>query len=141
MKTLHRFSLLLCLFATLSFAACGDDDTDPNEDVNNRLEGDWKVESFEARGVELMGNGVTSFDMEYDKQGPTTGEAEWTIIYSDGRTDRTEGDYEIENEGQEIDFDGDDFDIEIDGDDLELEGTIFIQGEGNVNVTIEAERD
>ena len=137
MKTLHRFSLLLCLFATLSFAACGDDDdVDPNEETNNRLEGEWEVDSWTVDGVEVMGSLVTSFDMEYEKQGPTDGEVEWTIIGGNGATSRVDGDYDIENSGTEIDIDGDDFDIEIDGDDLELSGTVNAE-----RWVIEAERD
>ena len=124
MKTLHRFSLLLCLFATLSFAACGDDDTDPNEDVNNRLEGDWKVESFTRDGVEQMNFVYNRFLWEFDKDGPVDGEIEWDITLTNGSSSSSEFDYEVTDEGDELEIEGDDFNIDLDDDDLRLEGTV-----------------
>ena len=135
MHTLTQYAFLFLLAATLLVSGCKDD-VDPNVDVNNRLEGDWDVESFTVDGTEYMGSVVTSFEMEYEKQSDTEGEAQWTVIYSNGTTERTEGDYEIQNSGQEIDFDNTDLEIEIDGDELTLEGIL-----DGFRVEIEAERD
>ena len=135
MHILTQYAFLFLLAATLLVSGCKDD-VDPNVDVNNRLEGDWDVESFTVDGTEYMGSVVTSFEMEYEKQSDTEGEAQWTVIYSNGATERTEGDYEIQNSGQEIDFDNTDLEIEIDGDELTLEGIL-----DGFRVEIEAERD
>lgn len=129
---------LLCLtaLATLALASCDDDDLDPREEANNRLEGDWDVTSWTLDGSEAIGFTVTSFEMEYDKEDAFDGEAEWTILAADGRTTRVSGDYEIEDEGRGIEVDGDDFDLEIDGDRLEISGAV-----NGVRWDIEADRD
>ncbi|MEL6276067.1 MAG: hypothetical protein AAFU03_13285 [Bacteroidota bacterium] len=139
MRSLNQLGIFLFLVAALTlltFSSCNNEDTDPNESINNQLEGDWEVESFTIDGEERMNFTHNSFDMEFSKEGPASGEAQWNIIFTDGSTFNSEFDYEIENEGQEIDFDGDDFDIEIDGDDLELSGNV-----SGARWIIEAERD
>ena len=133
---MHKlFALLFIAMGILATTGCQEDE-DPNEATNNRLDGDWEVESWTLDGTEVMNSLVVSFEMEFDKQGPTDGETEWTVIRNNGTTDRTEGDYQVENDGTEIDFDGTDFDIRIDGDELELEGIV-----NGVRWEIEAERD
>ena len=112
------------------------EEVDPNEAANNAIAGNWEVTSFTSNGTELMQIAVTSFEMEYMKQGPFDGETEWTLFLIDGSASKTEGDYQIENSGSEIDIDGDDFDLEIDGDKLEIQG--ILNGE---RVIINAERD
>ena len=133
--------LLLCflLGSVTLITSCGDDEVDPNQALNDRLIGDWDVESLRIDGEEFIPVGIQSFTMEYDREGPAEGEADWNITYNPNlglAPVRIRGDYEIKNNGMEIDFDGDDLDIEIDGDELTLEGTI--EGE---RWEIEAERD
>ena len=135
MTTLTRCVFFALISATLFVSACKDD-VDPNVDINNRLEGDWEVESFRVDGVEFVPASINSFDMEFDKQGPMDGEFQWDLTSTNGNSQRFEGDYEIENSGTEIDLEGDEMDIEIDGDELRLEGTI--DGEA---WEIRAERD
>ncbi|MEO0731510.1 MAG: hypothetical protein AAFZ52_01645 [Bacteroidota bacterium] len=129
------FLYLLLVGGVFIFSACQEDE-DPNEATNNRLQGDWDVDSYTIDGSEQMNFSLNSFTMEYTKQGPNDGEFDWLLINSFGNTTRIDGDYEIENSGMEIDFDGDEFDIEIDGDDLEIEGNV-----GGERWEIKAERD
>ena len=120
---------------SLFIASC-DEDEDPNEVTNRRLEGDWEVQSFTVDGVEQLVTGA-SFDMEFEKQDPTNGDFEWNF----GAAGLFEGEYEIESNGEEVEFEFEaggqfDMDIEIDGDDLELDGRV-----NNERWVIEAERD
>lgn len=131
-----HFLLMLVLVSLVTLTTCKKDEKDPNEATNDALAGDWDVDSFTLDGVEAIGFSVNSFSMEFTKQGPADGETEWLLIDTSGGSQTISGDYEIQNEGTEIDFEGDDFEIEIEGDDLTLEG--------NVNGTlwiIRAERD
>ena len=142
--------LLMLMSGTLFLSSCGDDEVDPNEALNNRLEGQWEVSSFLGRstiGVEFMGSLYSNYEMEFEKQGPDEGEYEFTRFYVDGTSDRIEGDYEIENNGTELvlmptnaDLQDEEYDIEIDGDDLELDGVFQVDG-SSVRVIVEAERD
>lgn len=152
MQHTRFFHFLLICAALLTFA-CGDDETNPNEDLNNRLEGDWEVESFIGIGgsgsVELIGNSYSSINLDFEKQGPADGEYVFTFISTPnfgGSTAVVRGDYEIENNGTEItlmpdDNSGDEeYDIEIDDDDLEMDG-LFTFDTGAIRAQIEAMRD
>ena len=137
MKNFHKLLPLLALAGACTLGtACDDDDVDPNEDVNNKIQGDWEVESYTIDGVEQIQFTISRWDMEFTKQGPADGETEWDIVGGNGATSGGEFDYDIENAGTEIDIDGLEFDVDVDGDDLELSGNI--NGERWV---IEAERD
>lgn len=132
---LHKLLPLLALAMGSLFIASCDEDEDPNEVTNNRLQGDWEVQSWTVDGVEQIVTG-SSFDMEFEKGDPTNGEFEWDL-----GTENFDGEYEIESNGNEIEFEFDaggqfDMDIDIDGDDLELDGRI-----NNERWIIEAERD
>lgn len=139
---LSRFIGLVLIGSTLLFASsCKEDDIDPNEDINNKLDGDWDAESFELDGLETIPLIFNTFKIEFDKQDAFNGETEWTLVDFDGATQTFRGDYEIKNSGMEIQFEGgsfanEEFDIDIDGDDLELSGTI-----GGDSWEIELERD
>ena len=135
MQSRLRNPLYLLALGTLALTAC-DDDLDPREETNDRLVGDWDVTSLTQDGVELIGAGITSFEMEFEKEDPFEGETEWTIICSDGSTQRLGGDYEIEDEGRGIEIEGDDYDVSVDGDELEISGAV-----NGVRWDIEADRD
>ena len=135
MKLSLRNPLLLLTLGALAFTAC-DEDLDPREEANNRLVGDWDVTSLTIDGVEQMQVFITSFEMEYEKTDPFEGEGEWTLIGANGNVARSDGDYEIEDGGDGIEFDGIDFDLDLDGDDVEFEG--ILDGERWI---IQAERD
>lgn len=134
LKSVFTF-LLLATFVVVFASGCKED-LSANEQLNNRLAGDWDVESFTIDGVELMQSEISSFTMEFTKQGAEDGETDWRITANGGNSGREEYDYSIENDGQEIDIDGDDFDIDLDGDELELDANIDSE-----RISIRAERD
>ena len=128
--------LLLLILGSLSFATGCDEDEDPNVTTNNRLQGDWEVSSFTVDGVEQIITGSV-FDMEFEREDPDNGEFEWNF----GPSGIFRGEYEIESNGEEIEFEFDaggrfDMEVDIDGDDLELDGTV-----DNERWVIEAEKD
>ncbi|WP_116127713.1 hypothetical protein [Lewinella sp. IMCC34183] len=132
--------LLFFLGSSLFLTSCNKDEddvtVDPNIEVTTQLEGTWDVESFTEDGVEYIGADITSFEMKFEKEGPSEGEVEMTIIYSEGDVERETSDFKIKNNGKEIRLDESDLEIEIDGDDLTLEGNL-----DGWRVEIEAERD
>lgn len=143
--------LFLCLLGTgtLFVSSCGDDDLDPNEETNNRLDGDWEVTSFVGQGAvtsELLGNGINSVDLRFEKQDAFDGEYRFDFVFDNGVADVIRGDYEIENSGREIvlmpadNSTDEEYDIEINGDDLEMDGLFDFDGSAT-RVIIEAERD
>ena len=136
MKTYTTLLPFLALAGVLTLGTACEEDLDPNEETNDAIQGDWEVDSWVVGGQQLMGNGVERWDMEFAKQGPFDGETEWDIV---GGGDATSGefDYEIENNGTEIEIGALEFDIEVDGDNLELVGN-NIDGQQWV---IEAKRD
>lgn len=139
LRTLVAYLLIATL--AVGFTACDDDDLDPREATNDRLVGDWDVTSFTIDGEEVLIGGAT-FEMEYEKDNddPFEGEFEWDIV-EQGASLRIDGEYEVDDAGDELSLSGDDidditFDMDLDGDDLELSGTV--DGE---RWDIEAERD
>ena len=142
MKTYHKLLPLLALAGVCTLGtACDDDDVDPNEDIKNRLQGDWEVESYTLDGVEIIGAGVARYDIEFEKTDPFEGDFDQEIILSNGGTAPGRGEYEVRDNGSELrfEYDGggrDDYNIDLDGDDLTL--TANIDG---VNEIIRAERD
>jgi hypothetical protein len=143
------FYLLLLLAGGLTtFSAC-EEDTDPNEAANNRLNGEWNVESFVAQGAttsELMGNVYTRIQLEFEKSGADDGEYEFTFVSTGGSTAVGTGDYEISDDGTELELEPDDgspdeeYDLEFDGDEVELDGLFQLPNQ-SVRAIIRAERD
>ncbi len=129
-SSLQAFPKLLILAALLAFGQACDKDADPREEANNRLNGDWEVTSLTINGVEVIPTTYASFDMEYKKEDPFSGTAEWTLITaSSGQTEKAKGDYEVQADGREIDFEGDDLDLEFRDDDrIELDGVVNGRG-------------
>ena len=126
--------LLVGLF--FSANSCQKEEDNPNESINNQIEGDWDVTSFTLDGVEQMKFSITSFQMDFKKEYAEGGETDWLLIGTNGNTTELEGDYEIQNSGTEIDVDGDDLNLDLDGDELKLSGNIDGQ-----RWEIEADRD
>lgn len=141
-RTYHKFLPLLALASVCTLGvACDDDEVDPNQDINNRLEGDWEVESYTLDGVEIIGAGVSRYDIEFEKTGSVEGDFEQLVIFSSGETAPGDGEYEIRDGGAELrleyrDGGSDTYNIEVDGDDLTLEATL-----DGVREIIRAERD
>ena len=148
MHALKQYALLLFVGSALLVSGCKED-VDPNEDMNNRLEGDWEVRSFVASGngsLEFMGNVFQRVDLEFDKTGPTIGDYEFTYVDVNGNTSIDRGDYEIQNSGEELTLESDgasedeEYLITIDGNDLELDGFFDYDG-SSYRVVIEARKD
>ncbi|MEM6879228.1 MAG: lipocalin family protein [Bacteroidota bacterium] len=133
--------LLLIPILMLATACNNDEDIDPNEDMNNRLEGEWEVESFTTDGVEQIGTSYSSFTIEFDKDGPIDGEVEWDLVGLSSLSEQIEFAYEVESMGMELEMREPggvelEFEIEMDGDELEMTATFSGQ-----QWEIEAERD
>lgn len=117
--------LLLIAFVVVSASGCKED-ISPNEETNNRLEGGWEVQSLLIDGIEeVRGTGGT-FEMEFIKEEPEGGQTIWDIIDVDGDRTTVEFEYQVENDGEEVEIDGRDFLIQFDfeGNDLLLQGII-----------------
>jgi hypothetical protein len=134
LKTFKTTLSTLALFALLlsALSSCEKDDK-----LVRDITGEWKIRSFTADGVEIMGSLVKSSKFEFEKNG----DFEWIINYIDGSTDISEGEFTIDAEDDEIRFEADNGDIDkmefdLDGDDLELSG-IFEQN----RVVIKARKD
>lgn len=137
MKFIKLFpALALAFFASLTLSSCVKDK------IARDLEGTWNVTSYNEDGVELVGDIITDFEMEYEEYDSEEqeGECTWTISVT-GASETINGVYEVDQEKAEltITFDNGEtatFDIEIDGDNLELSGEAF-----GANADVEAERD
>ena len=137
MKTYHKLLPLLALAGVCTLGtACDDDDVDPREDANNRLQGDWEVTSYTEDGEEQLDFTIAAFDMEFEKEDPFEGEFDWDVVYTNGAQDPIRGEYEIEDNGTVIEINGIEYDLELDGDDLEMAGRV-----NAVRIIIQAERD
>ncbi|MEN0050442.1 MAG: hypothetical protein AAF806_25480, partial [Bacteroidota bacterium] len=126
--------LVGALLLGILFAAC--EKPDPNAETNDLLQGDWEVESWTLDGVEQMGSNVNTFDIEFKAETDTGGETEWSFIDVLGQAGKIEAEYNVENEGKEIDVEGDDLTVTFSGNVLKLSGNI----DGN-RWEIEAEKD
>lgn len=130
--------LLLVLPAMTSCDKCKDDD---KPSAKAQLVGEWEIKSFTIDGVEVKGSIVTSSKMEFEAYTGNNGDFEWTIQYADGSNETQSGDYEVDEEDQEIELENAEgerqkFDYDLEGDDLELSGI----SDGD-RVVLKAERD
>ena len=146
-RIFYAFSILSIIWMASWSTGCKEE-VDPNEEVNNRLEGDWEVRSFQASSngsAEFMGNVFQRVELEFEKTGPAAGEYTFTFVDVNGNTTVSRGDYELQNSGGELNLEPDngsqdeEYDIEFDGDDMELDG-FFDYGGGSTRAVIEAER-
>lgn len=139
MKNFNTILLSAALFVVMTFTSC------EKRQVLNRLEGDWEVTSFITDGEEEMGNYYISFNMEYEEADDDEGDVTWTFVDIFGDTETLSGEYEINDDADEIEIvfrDGSsafiiDADIDnIDKEELELEG--FLDGD---SFSIRADKD
>ncbi len=131
-----RLSLCALIATPLLLSGCKKDELSQNEQTNDRLVGEWRVTSFTKDGEELVGAGISAFDMEYKKEGETIGEGEWDVVYADGSTLRPSEDYAIKDDGKTFDFDDTEYEIEVTDSRLELGGN-----DGGFRYEIRAKRD
>jgi hypothetical protein len=137
MKLLKTFKTTLSTLALFGLLLSALSSCEKDDKLVRDFSGEWKIRSFTADGIEIMGSLVKSSKFEFEKNG----DFEWTINYTDGSTDISEGEYTIDADDDEIRFEADNGDIDkmefdLDGDDLELSG-IFEQN----RVVIKARKD
>lgn len=120
---MKNLQILFLLVVSVLFIQCSKD-IDPNEDINNKLNGEWDVESFRLDGEEQIQYTINVFRMDFTKETATSGETEWTLFDVLGDITILGGDYEIIENGQRIEFEGDELNIDIDGDFLIIDGNV-----------------
>ncbi len=148
MKTLlskiNLATLALLLLVLAGFTSCkkdDDDDKNGNSNLRQAIVGEWEVTSFTFDGVEVMGTVITYSKMEFESYTGSNGDFEWNIVYGDGSSENQIGDYEVDEEDNEVELqsaNGSIFKLEaeVNGDELELSG--ILDGE---RVVVKAERD
>lgn len=143
LSKINLATLALLLLVLAGFSSCKKDDDDKNDTSNLRqaIVGEWDVTSFTFDGVEVVGTVITSSKMEFEAYTGSNGDFEWNINYGDGSSENQIGDYEVDEEDNEVELqsaNGSIFKLEaeIKGDKLELSG--ILDGE---RVVVEAERD
>lgn len=128
MLKLNSFSVittLLLLIVTIS-ACDSDQQTDPKEEINNQLDGEWNVSTFKIHGDEQIGDEFSEIRFDFNKTGPIQGRSEW--VFEEGISPRRiwTYTYEIQSDGTQIEltFDEDgfifDFEVDINSDELEM---------------------
>lgn len=136
---LAAFALLLLVAS--GFTSCKKDKDDDKDNLRGAVVGEWEVTSFTIDGVEVMGTIILASKMEFEAYSGSNGDFEWSINYGDGSSETQSGDYEVDEEDQEIELQSGDgetikLEAEVDGDELELSGNL--DGE---RVVIKADRD
>ena len=139
LSKINLAAIALLLLAS-GFTSCKKDKDDENN-LREAVVGDWEVTSFTIDGVEVMGTVILASKMEFEAYSGSNGDFEWSINYGDGSSETQSGDYEVDQEDQEIELqsgDGETIKLEadIDGDELELSGNL--DGE---RIVIKADRD
>lgn len=147
MKTLlskiNLATLALLLLVLAGFSSCKKDDDDKNDNGNLReaIVGEWEITSFTFDGVEVMGTVITYSKMEFEDYSGSNGDFQWNIIYGDGSSENQIGDYEVDEEDNEVELqsaNGSIFKLEAEVKDGKLELSGILDGE---RVVVEAERD
>ncbi len=140
LSKINLAAIALLLLLASGFTSCKKDKDDENN-LREAVVGDWEVTSFTIDGVEVMGTVILASKMEFEAYSGSNGDFEWSINYGDGSSETQSGDYEVDQEDQEIELqsgDGETIKLEadIDGDELELSGNL--DGE---RIVIKADRD
>lgn len=125
-STLLAFGLLLLLLPGLQ--SCKKDKHDEPA-LREQLAGEWEITSFSVDGLEMMDALLASSTLEFEKYKADKGEYQWLFVYTDGSSTNTYGEYEVDEDSEELTFDSSTsfevtYDIDIDGDELELAGTL-----------------
>ncbi len=124
MKKLTLSLLTIILFAL--FIGCEKDDLTPCQ----RLEGEWKCESWREDGEEELGYSISSCRLEIEELKGGEGDFKWIMATEDGDAETITGEYEVNSNCSELEFSTSggpssaEIDFEIDGDELTLEGNV-----------------
>lgn len=126
-STLLAFSLMLLIFPGL--VSCKKDKNDIEPPLGEQLAGEWEMRSFTVEGVEMMDFVLSSSILEFEASAGTGGDYEWLFAYTDGTSTLTNGEYEVDEDSEELIFDSNSgyearYDIYINGDNLELSGIV-----------------
>jgi len=132
---------MLTLFALVSCGGESDEgmnepEKSQDERLNDRLDGDWDVESLRVDGDEAIGDYVQKMTIEFEAKTSTGGKSTWELFDNDGALTTIEGSYTVQNDGEEISFEGDELEINVSGDNMDLEGNV-----GGSYWIIKAEKD
>lgn len=144
LSKINLTALALLLLVSPSFTSCKkdkDSDDTPKSELRAAIVGEWEVTSFTLDGVEFMNTIIIASKMEFETYSGSNGDFEWSINYSDGSSETQIGDYEVDEEDQEVELQSNDGEIfklkaEVDGGELELSGNLDGQ-----RVVIKADRD
>lgn len=124
MMKINSLNWIAALCAVVLLGSCDNSSPDPNEEMNNKIQGEWDVDSFTQDGVEAVGYFYTSFEMEFKAESSVEGETEWTRIKADGTIVKEKTGYKISNDGQTIKIDDSNLNILFRGNILVLSGNI-----------------
>lgn len=92
-------SVLCILLGSLILTGCN-----PEKVVARNLEGTWKITVYLVGSLNLMGNGIESFNFDFGKYQKTEGEFSAELNYQDGRMATFIGEYELLNEGEAVEM-------------------------------------
>ncbi|MEO0469850.1 MAG: hypothetical protein AAF206_09540 [Bacteroidota bacterium] len=136
---LFRIAAIVTLAFTIVLAGC------EQQQIINRLEGDWEVTSFTEDGVETINADFNSVTIEFEEYDGEEGDFNWVFIGTNGATVTLTGEYTVNGDGSEVDMafqsgslSGStfEFDLEVDKEELELQGNV-----NGFNWIIQADRD
>ena len=121
---MKNLAFILPALLVIALISCEKDNLSANEVTNNLIQGEWDVTSYTIDGVEEIVPGF-SVDMRYTKTGEATGSTEWRFFTGALLVELVKLDYEIINDGQQIDFgSGGVLNVEATSDFLQLEGNL-----------------
>lgn len=92
-------SIFWILIGSLLFTGCN-----PENVVARNLEGTWKVTVYLVDSINLMDNGIESFNLDFGKYQKTEGDFSAELLYQDGRMATFTGDYELLDEGEAVEM-------------------------------------
>lgn len=143
LSKINLAALALLLLVLANFSSCKKDDDTQNNSSNLRqaIVGEWEVRSFTIDGAEVLGTVILASKMEFEVNSGSNSDFAWRLNYSDNSNETQIGDYEVAQEGKEVELKSNDgdilkLDVAIDGDDLRLSGSL-----DDERIVIKADRD
>ena len=125
-STLQALGLILLFLPGL--VSCKKDKNDEPA-LRDQIVGEWEITSFTVDGLELMDFALNSSVLEFGTADGSKGDYQWSFNYIDGTSTNTDGDYEVDEDSEEVIFDGKTqsemrYDLDLDGDELEMSGIV-----------------
>ena len=134
MKTTQMYWLFIFLMGMVWISSCTK--TDPNEEINDMLDGKWEATSFVTEdNIERITGEISQNELLFQKDSVDGGLLSWKIKTSLIELNNWSGRYSISNSGTRLNFYDKLFAVEFDGDHLILTG-LFAEDP----FTIEADR-